>query len=273
MFRLSREVRFAVNVVAEGAPANDRPPANAYAGHPPIDGLAHYFALGVTVAGDLDRTSQYLLNIKDIDREVRARAIPLVGDIVRARPGSFGSNVLVELFDRLKNAWSPAARLERLSLALSPFLSLSAHAEELPMTRLSQKFEFAASHRLHNAALADDVNRRTFGKCNNPHGHGHNYELQVTLVGTPAADTGLLVDVPAFERIVAQTVIDRFDHKNLNVELPEFRDLIPSVENIARVIYGLLKPGLASGHARLASVTLWETPKTWCEYSEDGIDG
>ena len=136
------------------------------------------------------------------------------------------------------------------------------------MTRLSQRFEFSASHRLHNPALPDDVNRRTYGKCNNPHGHGHNYEVQVTLAGTPADDTGLLIDVPEFEQTVARTVIDRLDHKNLNVEVPEFRNLIPSVENISRVIYHLLKPKLETGRTRLASVTVWETPKTWCEYSE-----
>jgi len=136
------------------------------------------------------------------------------------------------------------------------------------MVRLSQKFEFSASHRLHSDALSEEENRKCFGKCNNPHGHGHNYEVQVTLAGTPAGDTGLLVDVPSFERTVAQTVIDRLDHKNLNVEVPEFRDLIPSVENIARVIYRMLKPKLQSGDTRLASVTVWETPKTWCEYSE-----
>jgi 6-pyruvoyltetrahydropterin/6-carboxytetrahydropterin synthase len=135
------------------------------------------------------------------------------------------------------------------------------------MVRLSQKFEFSASHRLHNPSLSDDDNRRTFGKCNNPHGHGHNYELQVTLRGTPD-DRGVLIYIPAFERVVAETVIDRFDHKNLNLELAEFRDLIPSVENIARVIYRLLKPKFDAQRATLASVTVWETPKTWCEYSE-----
>ena len=136
------------------------------------------------------------------------------------------------------------------------------------MTRLSQKFEFAASHRLHNPDLSEEENQKTFGKCNNPHGHGHNYELQVTLVGTPSPGTGLLIDVPAFEQIVTDTVINRFDHKNLNVQVPEFADEIPSVENIARVIYRLLKPELQSDHTKLASVTVWETPKTWCEYSE-----
>jgi 6-pyruvoyltetrahydropterin/6-carboxytetrahydropterin synthase len=265
MFRLTREVRFAINATDDGG-ALLRPPSNAYAGYPSLNGLGHYFTLAVTVAGDLNPASNYLLNIKDIDQEVRQRAIPLLDEVVRHHPERFGGTVLDDLFGRLETAWMPA-RLEKLSLALSPYLSISVLAKERPMTRLSQKFEFAASHRLHNPALSDEANRKTFGKCNNPHGHGHNYELQVTLAGTPDGN-GLLVDVPAFERTVAQTVIERFDHKNLNLELPEFRDLIPSVENIARVIYGLLKPALETGRTRLAGVTVWETPKTWCEYSE-----
>src|SRR4030095_15408467 len=125
------------------------------------------------------------------------------------------------------------------------------------MVRLSQKFEFSATHRLHNPSLSDEENCRIYGKCNNPHGHGHNYEVQVTLRGSPDAASGLLIDVPAFERIVAATGIHRCDHKNLTVELPEFRDgpdgkgkgLIPSVENIAMTIYRLLKPKLANAGA------------------------
>jgi len=267
MFRLSREVRFAVNAVNAAADDANRPATNSYAGFPSINGLAHYFELAVTLSGDVRPDSHYLLNIKDIDARIRKHAIPFVADIVHRHPDRFGSAMLVQLFDRVGHLWPPA-RLESLTFALSPFLCLSAHARELPMTRLSQKFEFAASHRLHNPALSDEQNRQTFGKCNNPHGHGHNYELQVTLVGTPGP-TGLLVDVPAFEQIVAQTVIDRFDHKNLNTQVPEFAEEIPSVENIAKVIYRLLKPKLQSTSSKLASVTVWETPKTWCEYSED----
>jgi len=137
------------------------------------------------------------------------------------------------------------------------------------MVRLSHKFEFSASHRLFNRDLSDDENCRLFGKCSNPHGHGHNYELQVTLAGEPDRVNGVLVDLPTFERIVAAAVVDRFDHKNLNAEVPEFADLIPSVENIARVIYKLLRPRFDGAGARLAAVTVWETPKTWCEYSEE----
>jgi len=202
----------------------------------------------------------------DTDQAVRRDAIPLITQIVRHDPNRFGAAMLNDLFTRLQNAW-PGAKLDALALALSPFLTLSIQSTERPMIRLSQKFEFAASHRLHNPALSEEKNRQTFGKCNNPHGHGHNYELQVTLTGTPG-ENGLLIDIPAFEETVARTVIDKFDHKNLNIEVSEFAAVIPSVENIAKVIYSLLKPRLQSERTKLASVTVWETGKTSCEYSE-----
>ena len=135
------------------------------------------------------------------------------------------------------------------------------------MVRLSQKFEFSASHRLHNPQFSEDENRNAFGKCNNPHGHGHHYEVQVTIKGEPD-DNGIVIAVPTFERIVEETIIRRFDHRNLNVESAEFREVNPTVENIAKVIYRLLKPALTTGGTSLHGVTVWETPKTWCEYTE-----
>ena len=260
MFRLTREVRFAINDVSDDQLAH--PPANSHGGYPSLTGVGHYFSAGVTLQGELESQSQYLVNIKRIDEAVR-EALPAVQRMIRDRKTA--AAIVAHLFSHLRERWP--TQLDSLSLALSPFMSLSSVASELPMMRLSQRFEFSASHRLHNPALSDAENRRTFGKCNNPLGHGHNYEMQVTLIGDPNAH-GLLVDIPAFERTVAETVIDPFDHKYLNVEVPQFRDLIPSVENIAKVIYGMLKPVLKLEHAKLASVTVWETPKTWCEYSE-----
>ena len=264
MHRLTREVRFAVN--AAGDDALGGKPTNSYGGFPTLSGLGHFFVLRLTLIGKPAESSQYVVNIKEIDAAVRARAVPLVTRAVREGRGDV-PRLLTELFEAMSAAWEPGPLLDALEFSLSPFLAYSAVRSELPMVRLSQKFEFSATHRLHNPALSDEENCRTYGKCNNPHGHGHNYEVQVTLSGTPGK-TGLLIDVPAFERIVAGTVIERFDHKNLNVELPEFRDVIPSVENIAATVYRLLKPPLAGAGAKLASVTVWETPKTWCEYSE-----
>jgi 6-pyruvoyltetrahydropterin/6-carboxytetrahydropterin synthase len=137
----------------------------------------------------------------------------------------------------------------------------------MPQVTVTRRMHFNAAHRVHNPALSEQENQRLFGKCNNPNWHGHNYELQVTLTGQP--QDGTIIDIPAFERIVADTVIDRFDHKNLNLEVAEFKEVIPSVENIAKVIYGLLRQKFESNRAQLASVTVWESSKTWCEYSED----
>jgi 6-pyruvoyltetrahydropterin/6-carboxytetrahydropterin synthase len=263
MFRLTREVRFAVNLSTRPEEQFGHKPTNSFAGYPSLNGLGLFLAIRVTLRGDLDPSSQYLMNIKEVDDFVRddlPQAIRMI------QHGTRSPARLLGLFESvLCDAWRE--RLDSVALVLSPFLVLSSHSSERPMLRLSQRFEFSASHRLHNPALSDDENRRCFGKCNNPHGHGHNYEVQVTLRGEPDAN-GLLVSVPAFERVVAETVIDRFDHKHLNTEIPEFHDLIPSVENIARVIYRLLKPKFEAERATLASVTVWETPKTWCEYSE-----
>lgn len=266
MFRLTREVRFAINTGSDDKLAGK--PTNSYAGFPSMRGIGHYLALRVSMSGALDPASQYLVNIKKIDAVVRERAIPVIRERMRTAEVVRPATLVLELFPYL----DPNARgvsLDEATLLLSPFLSCGCRQSELPMVRLSQKFEFSATHRLHNPALSDAENGRIYGKCNNPHGHGHNYEVQVTLKGDPGS-SGVLVDLPAFERIVARTVIDRFDHKNLNIEVPEFRDagLIPSVENIAMTIYRLLKPKFADAGAALASVTVWETPKTSSEYSE-----
>src|SRR5439155_26015363 len=134
----------------------------------------------------------------------------------------------------------PDQRLHSIALCVSPFLCITQLASEYGMfTRLSQKFDFSASHRLHNPALSDDENRRIYGKCNNPSGHGHNYELQVTLRGKPN-QSGLLVEVPAMEKIAQEFAIAKLDHQNLNLDVPEFLELIPSVENISMVIYRML---------------------------------
>jgi len=136
------------------------------------------------------------------------------------------------------------------------------------MIQLSQQFEFSASHRLHNSDLSDEQNLALFGKCNNPHGHGHNYVVTVTIEGSLDRN-GILVALDRFESLVKQNVIDPMDHRNLNVELPEFQDMNPSVENIARVIWNRLQEhvgALGDQQPKLKSVCVHETPKTWAEY-------
>jgi 6-pyruvoyltetrahydropterin/6-carboxytetrahydropterin synthase len=266
MFRLTREVRFAINEVPDEQESH--PPSNSYAGYPSLTGYGQYFRLQVTLQGDLDPASGYLRNIKDIDQRVREKIIPSIRtDLSMMRMPQIGRSPF-NMYGvyALLNCFEPD-KLHRVTLWLTPFLSITYSAQEPGMNLLSQKFEFSASHRLHNPHLSDEENRRIYGKCNNPSGHGHNYEVQVTLKGTPGK-SGLLVDVPAFEALVKQYVIDRLDHKNLNIDVAEFKELIPTVENIAMTIYRLLKNRFTGIGAELASVTVWETPKTWCEYSE-----
>ncbi|MBP7936663.1 MAG: 6-carboxytetrahydropterin synthase [Phycisphaerae bacterium] len=132
------------------------------------------------------------------------------------------------------------------------------------MVDIQQSFEFSAAHRLHCATMSDEENRRVFGKCNNPNGHGHNYGLEVMVTGEPDPSTGVLLPIESLEDIVKQRVIDRLDHKHLNRDCPEFAAVNPSVENIARTIWGLLEGRM--GPARLKRVRVWETPKTCAEY-------
>lgn len=267
MFRLTREVRFALNDLCGARGADDEQlvakPANSFGGYPSLTGFGHQLAARVRLAGALALESQYLENIKVVDEVIRRR-LEEVGRMVR--DGERPVGVLMYLHGVCFERWGE--RLDGVSLALGPFLELTACRTELPMVRLSQRFEFSASHRLFNRALSDEENCRIYGKCSNPHGHGHNYEVQVTVAGEPEDVDGVLIGLPAFERIVGSTVIERFDHKNLNLEVAEFAELIPSVENIARVIYKLLKPRFGEAGVKLAAVTVWETPKTWCEYAE-----
>ncbi len=138
---------------------------------------------------------------------------------------------------------------------------------------LSETFEFAASHRLHIPSLGDDANRALFGKCNNPNGHGHNYRIEVAVEVPVAlaaehgvAHGGQRFGFPDLEEVVGREVMARFDHKHLNLDCPEFRDLNPSVEHIARVCHDLLLPAIAARGGTLRFVRVWETEKTSCRY-------
>jgi 6-pyruvoyltetrahydropterin/6-carboxytetrahydropterin synthase len=263
MFRLTREIRFAIN--GDDASA-DAPALNGFGGVPAMRGIGHYFALHVTLAGDLNPQSGYLRNIKEIDQDVRRKALPLMRASVIDSKCDGGALLLGRIFDAIKDAWPPCA-VERLRLALSPTMSLDLLAKEIPMVRLNQKFEFCAAHRLNNPALSEERNRQLFGKCNNPNGHGHNYILKVSVAGRPGKD-GVVIGSAEFEGIVRSSVLEPFDHKNLNIEVEEFATLNPTVENIARVIHGRLKPGLEKAGVKLTSVTVWESERTSCEYSD-----
>ncbi len=135
------------------------------------------------------------------------------------------------------------------------------------MVSMTHAFEFSAAHRLYCAELSDRQNVEIFGRCTNPSGHGHNYIVEVTLCGEPDPQTGVVMKLSDCARIVNESVIDRFDHKHLNKDCPEFATLNPSVENITRVIFDRLKGAFAPTNLR--RVRVYETPKTYAQYPAD----
>jgi 6-pyruvoyltetrahydropterin/6-carboxytetrahydropterin synthase len=129
--------------------------------------------------------------------------------------------------------------------------------------RVTRRYRFAASHRLHSAAFSDEENRELYGKCSNPYGHGHDYVLDVTAVGPVNPATGQVVHVPTLDQLVSEQVLRDFDHRYMNADLSEFKTLVPTSENIIRVIEDRLTarwpevfPG---GGPRLEGIRLRET--------------
>lgn len=123
---------------------------------------------------------------------------------------------------------------------------------------------FNAAHRLYNPAWTDDKNDAVFGKCNNPSFHGHNYELIVKVTGVPDAVTGYVIDLKQLSDLIKKEVLERFDHKNLNLDTEEFKQLNPTAENIVIVIYNLLRPHINADMD--LQIRLYETPRNFVEY-------
>jgi 6-pyruvoyltetrahydropterin/6-carboxytetrahydropterin synthase len=129
---------------------------------------------------------------------------------------------------------------------------------------LTRRYVFSASHRLHADELSDEQNRATYGKCNNPHGHGHNYSLEVTVGGQVSPDTGMVCNLVDLDEAVRRTVLDRFDHQNLNT-LAEFASRVPTTENLTEIIYNILKQSFHSAH--LEKIRIEETLNNSFEYA------
>jgi len=129
---------------------------------------------------------------------------------------------------------------------------------------ISRKEHFNAAHRLHNASWSDEKNQKVFGKCNNPNYHGHNYELIVTLIGDPDPETGYVYDTKVLSDIIQDNVAARFDHKNLNLDIEYFKSLNPTAENIAVVIWNILRPLIPSNLE--LRVRLFETERNFVDY-------
>jgi 6-pyruvoyltetrahydropterin/6-carboxytetrahydropterin synthase len=129
---------------------------------------------------------------------------------------------------------------------------------------LTRKCEFSAAHYYHNPEFSPEENQRIFGKCNNPHGHGHNYTLEVTVKGKVDPRSGFVVDLKQLKEVLNREVLDALDHRHLNLEVPEFRDRIPTTENLAIAIWQRLQPKLSV--AQLHRVRVYETVDLFVDF-------
>lgn len=226
----------------------------------------HDYIVEVFYAGNVSDDDGMIINIMDVKALLATMTAHFDGHYLNDLSDFEGR--LPTLENLVNSLWSylPGAlgngQLDRLRLEESRRLNIIKTNNTMHLTR---SYDFCAAHRLHAPHLPASENEQRYGKCGNPAGHGHNYKLDVTLEGEPNPQTGQLVALPELDQLVEETIIDRFDHKHLNEDCAEFKDLIPTSENFAKVIFDLLNPLLDSPHSHLAKVGLHETYKNYFE--------
>jgi len=263
MVRLGRLVRFSVNPFL----AEDSPGFNSYASKPAGEGFTIYLELAVELVGPVDADTGLLVNVSEIDRATRQFAVPVFAQRLREHlhrgehiPLRMVLQILESARVHLADKFS-AACVDRLAVKLNPFRKLTMDTKTPGMMYFSEKFEFAATHKLWNDAFSERENFEIFGKCANPTGHGHNYIVEVTVV---APADGPTLKIGAFERTVDAHLMQLVDHKNLNLDVPEFQQRIATVENLAVFAWECLSGRFEPG--RLHCVTVWESDRTYCSY-------
>lgn len=230
----------------------------------------HNYLLDVTISGHPDADIGMVVNIKSLDSLLQDAIvvrfdqksindeIPELEDISPTI-----ENLLAHFRNMLaETGWltldGKKVRLAALRLEEHPQLWGEWNEESMKLS-LTRSYEFAASHRLQAPTLSDAENAALFGKCNNPAGHGHNYVVEVTVTGTPDPVTGMMVDLVALDRAVDELVVNRYDHKNLDVDVPEFEGRTSTTEALTVEIFDRLNGNIP---AALAAVRLYETGRS-----------
>ena len=263
MVKLVRCVRFSINPFL----AEDSVGFNSYASQPAGEGLGIFLELSAGLVGQVDEATGFVVNVSEIDKCVRESVVPIFARRIReefrdGRHIGFGetAELLRSAQEQLEDKFRPAI-LAELGLKLNPFRKVAIDCEDRRMIYISEKFEFAATHKLWNDQYSEEKNLEVFGKCANPSGHGHNYVLEVT-VKRPEKEEGF--SISGFEKTVDEQFIKLVDHKNLNVDVGFFGKANPTVENITRLAWESLAGKFEK--AKLHCVTVWETDKAYCSY-------
>jgi 6-pyruvoyltetrahydropterin/6-carboxytetrahydropterin synthase len=261
MHKLARRVRFSINPFL----AEDSTGFNSYCSKPACEGLSVFFELTVELAGAVDSETGFVVNVADIDEAIRQNVVPVFSGHIRRyfREGKHTglgeiADLLKKSSDKLKGKFAKA-KIDKLSLSLNPFRKVAIDFEESRMIYFSEKFDFAATHKLWNEDFTEEQNFKVFGKCANPSGHGHNYVAEVTVKAEPGR-----LSICEFEKTVDENLIQLVDHKNLNVDVPYFTKVQPTVENLAVFAWERLESKFEN--AQLHCVNIQETDKTYCSY-------
>lgn len=265
---LQRTVRFSIN------PDGSILGTNSYAGKPSLTGYGRFYEIQLAVKGQPDPQTGYLISIQNIDSIVRDQLLPIIANQVATDPAADPCHLLPIFWPIVENLIEHQLHAIRWQLTPYHWIEMTAQTQSPNAVLFRQRFDFAAAHRLHAPDMSEIENADFFGKCNNLHGHGHNYQLEpciripVKLLGTK--DYQLEI-----QQAVNSILLDQLDHKFLNIDCPWFDQtnggVIPSVENIARISFEQLAPTIAqiAPGISLESMTAWETEKTSSIYPAD----
>ena len=263
MHKLGREVWFSINPFLPEDGVSSDLSASKTSG----EGLLIFLELCVGLAGEVEPATGFVVNVVNIDRCVYEHVVPIFSERIRENFRQHKQVCFSEIGELLKLTQEKLADkfgkaiLSELVLKLNPFRKVAVDCEDNKMIYFSEKFEFAATHKLWNDDFSQERNFEIFGKCANPTGHGHNYIIEVTLKMPIGKDDFRMGD---FERTVDNKLIQQLDHKNLNADVSEFGKTNPTVENIAVFAWDKLVDKFSQ--AKLHCITVWETDKTYSTY-------
>ncbi len=225
----------------------------------------HNYVAWVAIAGEVEPATGMVVNIKDLDAILQRRVVGVLDQcslndqvpFFLERAPSL-ENLLEFCRLQLEPELPNKVRLIAIRIAETDSLSAALELKPDPMISLTRTYEFAASHRLHSPHLSDEDNVRAYGKCNHVHGHGHNYVLEVTVAGVPDRASGMLVDLDRLDEVVNREIVDRYDHRNLDLDIEELRGRPTTSENVAQAIFDRLDEVLGP---LLSRVRLLETAR------------
>jgi 6-pyruvoyltetrahydropterin/6-carboxytetrahydropterin synthase len=275
MLVLTRKVSFMAGHIYRGGGLSELELKETFGIAAEPSGHGHNYVLEVSVRGPVNATDGMVVNIKDVDAALKKLLEPLDHRMINTALPEF-ANTVPTTENLAQVLWAKLPKRigasEPISLRLEehPGMYVELNGAAPAMVQLTCAIEFSASHRLHSKQLSDEENRRVYGKCNNPNGHGHNYVAEVTVSGEPDARTGAIINVGLFEQLLKSEIDARFDHKHLNLDTRYFEEKPATAENIAIVIWNLLKekiPGCRpDGKVKLQRVRLIETARSWFDY-------